>query len=479
MVSFLKKNVLLLILAIAILFFTIINLFEEKNEELNPIIFGLISLLTIPFLFVKVERILDLCVLFAPLSIPFLLPFINTRISVPTELLCAIAIIVFLIKILVGLSFKKDLIRHPITILLLLDIVWTFFSAMLSSDIEVSLKRFIIKLTFVFVFYFLFANYYTTYSKKHKIFMLYAIALLIPIANAILVNVKYGFGQSNSFIIGQPFYSDHTIYGACLAFILPFFVLHYTKKNRNLLSYKSLIPLLLVIILFAEFQSYSRASWISLIFCLIFYIATKFKVKGYQMLGFFLLIIVVVSFNFQTIYQNLRENEIKYDDNIGTHLTSITNLQNDASNLERINRWVCAYRMFEERPIVGFGPGTYQFEYDQFQTPEFMTRISTHLGNRGNAHSEYLTYLSETGLPGVIIFILFILYSLHLGLKLIYSDIAKADKLLVYSAILGLITYFTHSFFNSFSDYDKMSLLVYGSIAILVTTDIMYKKQPA
>ena len=34
------------------------------------------------------------------------------------------------------------------------------------------------------------------------------------------------------------------------------------------------------------------------------------------------------------------------------------NVSTDASNLERINRWNCAIRMYAERPFLGHGPGT-------------------------------------------------------------------------------------------------------------------------
>lgn len=455
----------------------LIQLFNEQNENISPLIFTLIGLLFIPLLIGKIERALDLIILFAPISIPILLPFVNTKISIPSELISAFIVIVFLIKAFFGLSIRKDIFKHPITIILFLDLLWTFITALTSSNIDVSIKRFVLKSTFVFVYYYLFSNFYYTTNKQHKIFLFYGIGLIIPIIYAFMDSIKLGFGQASSFVIGQPFFSDHTIYGACLAFILPFYLLHAKKQNRLGINLSSIIIPLLIIIFAAEIQSYSRASWISLIVCLLFYLATKFKIKGYQLASGLFIITLVFLLNFQSIYQGLRESEAKYDDNVGAHLTSVTNLQSDASNLERINRWVCAYRMFEERPLLGFGPGTYQFEYDKFQTPEFMTRISTHQGNRGNAHSEYLTYLSETGLPGLIIYILLIIYTIYLSLKLIYSNINSQQKKLVYGASLGLITFFTHGLFNTFSDYEKMSVLIYGALSILVSIDISTKKE--
>ena len=82
-----------------------------------------------------------------------------------------------------------------------------------------------------------------------------------------------------------------------------------------------------------------------------------------------------------------------------------TNISTDASNLERINRWQAAIRMYEDHPVLGFGPGTYQFEYAPYQMSQEKTAISTNAGDRGNAHSEYIGPLSEEGLPGMLLVI--------------------------------------------------------------------------
>ena len=108
-------------------------------------------------------------------------------------------------------------------------------------------------------------------------------------------------------------------------------------------------------------------------------------------------------------------------------LQSATNVTTDASNLERLNRWSCAWEMFKERPVMGFGPGTYAFEYASFQDPEKLTIISTNFGNLGNAHSEYLHSLSETGLPGLICVLALISALFYKGIRL-YLDSPGSGK---------------------------------------------------
>jgi len=111
----------------------------------------------------------------------------------------------------------------------------------------------------------------------------------------------------------------------------------------------------------------------------------------------------ILFFSWDSIQMELARNKSEHTtEEFGKRLESAANVTTDASNLERLNRWSCALQMFEERPIFGFGPGTYAFQYARFQEPEKITIISTNFGDAGNAHSEYLGPLSEMGVFGLL-----------------------------------------------------------------------------
>jgi O-antigen ligase len=118
----------------------------------------------------------------------------------------------------------------------------------------------------------------------------------------------------------------------------------------------------------------------------------------------------------------------------------------------------------------------YQFEYGRFQEREHMTRISTFSGNKGHAHSEYFTQLSETGFPGFIFFIAIVLSVIGYGMRVIYREKHPALKLMLYGTVLGLITFYVHGMFNAFLDTDKMAVLIFGSIAIIISADIRQRQ---
>jgi O-antigen ligase len=126
--------------------------------------------------------------------------------------------------------------------------------------------------------------------------------------------------------------------------------------------------------------------------------------------------------------------------------------------------------MFRERPLVGFGPGTYAFEYARFQDPENLTIISTNFGTLGNAHSEYLGPLSETGLPGMLIVFAMVGIMFYLGIDL-YQRWPSEDRevrTIIMACIIALCSYFIHAFLNNYLDTDKAAVPVWSICAIFV-----------
>ena len=133
--------------------------------------------------------------------------------------------------------------------------------------------------------------------------------------------------------------------------------------------------------------------------------------------------------------------------------------------------------MFEERPFLGWGPGTYMFNYAPFQKYSETTVISTNFGDGGNAHSEYLGPLCESGVLGTLSFILIMIFILYRGITLYYQLEDRRLQMLVMSMLLGLITYFFHGILNNFLDTDKISVPFWGFCAGIIAIDIYQKKR--
>jgi O-antigen ligase len=181
-------------------------------------------------------------------------------------------------------------------------------------------------------------------------------------------------------------------------------------------------------------------------------------------------------FSFQ-ILDRLEKNRQGPSANFVEHLRSISNISTDNSNLERINRWQSALRMFEDRPVFGYGPGTYQFEYAPFQRAKEKTLISTNAGDKGNAHSEYIGPLAEQGLPGMLLVFLLVAVFIRVAMRVYRRSRDSEVRMLTLSLMLALLTYFMHGTMNNFLDTDKASVPVWGFLAAIVALDLYSGKK--
>jgi O-antigen ligase len=175
---------------------------------------------------------------------------------------------------------------------------------------------------------------------------------------------------------------------------------------------------------------------------------------------------------------NLEQNRVESSGEFTEHVQSISNISTDQSNLERINRWSCALRMWKEKPLFGFGPGTYQFEYGRFQRSYEKTRISTDFGTRGNAHSEYLGPLSEAGIFGLLSVLFVIGTTIYTGLRVYFTSKRKSIQIFSLAVLIGLFSYYFHGLLNNFLDTDKISVLFWGFTAMLVAMDVYHRDKP-
>jgi O-antigen ligase len=278
----------------------------------------------------------------------------------------------------------------------------------------------------------------------------------------------YGFGEKEGHWVMSPFFKDHTIYGAAVALVLPLSVGLYLHKRHNPLVQVTLLSLI-VIILIGLVLSYTRAAWLSVLgsIAIAFVIYYKISWKPIAILAAVGLLIILIRWD--QIQMELERNKYEHTtEAFDERIQSAANISTDASNLERINRWSCAIAMFKERPIMGYGPGTYAFEYAPFQRPENLTIISTNFGDMGNAHSEYLGALAETGFIGMLSLIAVVAAIFYTGITL-YHRLPrknKEDRIIVLSTIMALSTYFIHAFLNNYLDTDKAAVPIWGICAM-------------
>jgi O-antigen ligase len=423
--------------------------------------------------FYSLDKILLIIAFCTPVAINVLDPQLGVGLSLPTEPLMAGVLALFILKMFYSNDYDRGILKHPLTIFIIISLAWMFITSLTSQIPIVSLKALTARLWFVIPFYFLGVLLFRKISNIRLFIWLYAIPLVGVIIYTTYNHYLWGFSEITGHWVMEPFYNDHTAYGAILAFFIPVFVgFSFTKTYTKTMRFFSFVVLAILVV--ALILSYSRAAWVSLAFAIIVYLIIALKIKMKWILVPFG-ILLCFFFLFQNdIWEKLEKNKQGTSANFLEHVQSISNVTTDDSNLERLNRWASALRMFKERPMLGFGPGTYQFEYAPFQRFSEKTRISTNAGDKGNAHSEYIGPLAESGVLGMVWVISILICVVLTGLRVYKRTDSKEIRMLSLSVLLGLITYYFHGTMNDFLDTDKASVPFWGFIAILVALDLYY-----
>ena len=358
--------------------------------------------------------------------------------------------IVFL-KLIADKKFDAKIVKHPVTIIILLQLGWILFTSITSEMPIVSLKFLLSRLWFVVCFYFIGTQLFKKLSNYKVFFWCYLIPLAGVVIYAVVRLATYSFNEKAAHWVMEPFFKDHTSYGAILAMFVPIPFIFLTKAEKY--STKVFASIFLAIMIIGTIFSYTRAAWVSLVVAVVLYFIYKYKIKFKILATIGAVGLILLALNWNSLMMDLERNNQDSSANLSEHVQSISNVSTDASNLERINRWTSAWLMFLERPVLGWGPGTYVFQYAPFQLSKNKTIISTNVGNNGNAHSEYIGPLAEQGLIGSLLVIILISIVFYKGSAL-YHCLPKGEmKTVVLFTLLGLFTYVIHGFLNNLFRY--------------------------
>lgn len=469
-----KQNALLIVLLCSLFlsgfFYTM--LYEYYFYLLIPVILLFVLLLIFNI------KIAPFLIAFAtPLSVTYSIK--ELAISLPSEPLLIFVMLLFLWQVFFTKRYDKKILVHPISIMIFISLAWTFITSLFSIDLFVSFKYLLSQFWFIIPCYFVVIPLFKKLNNLKNFFLCYVIPLTVIVIVCIMLLSTENFALSYAHYVMKPFYNDHTAYGAVVALFVPLsfvFVIGNKKLTPNV-YWRAFSIFIFVVLVLGLIFSYSRAAWASVLAAIAVFIAAKMKIKLKTILIGLGVVSVFVLIFWSSILGMLQKNDQDSSGNMVEHMTSITNISTDDSNVERLNRWACALGMFEDRPIVGWGPGTYKFIYSGYQKSYNLTQISTDAGDLGSTHSEYLKPLSEQGVFGTIAVLLVFLTTVVIGLRVYNKAEDKAVSDLALFLVMSLVTYYTHGVFNNFLETEKLAVPFWGLTAMIVALDIYYPKK--
>ena len=428
---------------------------------------------------VSLDKVILFITFFTPLAITLHDPRIGAALSIPTEPLMFGVVVVFLGNLILERNYNRHVARHPLSYLIYFSLFWMLITSFTSQLPLVSFKHLLSRIWFVVPFYFVTIPMFREKKNIHRFLWLYIVALSGVIIYTLIRHAAHGFDEESGHWVMSPFYNDHTAYGAAIALYLPVLAGYLLYPGLSLSKRLLVVPFFVLYIIAIVF-SYTRAAWLGSGVAVVVLLLVLLRIRFRWVMAGAVLLVVMGFLFYQPILNRMEKNRQNSSTNLEDHIESMTNVSSDASNLERLNRWASAIRMFKQRPWLGWGPGTYQFVYAPFQLASERTVISTNLGDRGTAHSEYLGPLSEEGILGLLSVLALFGYAVYLGLRVYHrAKETKNRETSIMSLVitLGLITYFVHGFLNNFLGTDKLSVPVWGFMAILVALDVYHSRE--
>ena len=242
----------------------------------------------------------------------------------------------------------------------------------------------------------------------------------------------YDIGQNREMITPSSTFYNPNHYAGYLAMALPVCLAMFLigpNKSRTILT--GVINLLITV---AIVFSLARGGWISSIFGMAFMgvtllVSSKRTTISKKVLliiaGGLFLIGVVFLFSSPAVKEALTLKDVPEDANLRA----------------RILVWRHTAQMISDYPLLGSGPGTYATIFTQYQPPGILNRYYM-------AHNDYLHFVSETGLPVLVIMGWLTIVVYRFGLKKLAhpSRLVRASTLGALSGISAILLYSVSDF---------------------------------
>ena len=456
-------------LAITQLMFIALGLVIEQ-----PFIMMLPTLLVAGVIIVsRISWVYLLFALVIPFSVEVELPG-GLGTDLPSEpvmwLLTGIAILFFVLRPLVIADVRW---KHPISLLIVAHVLWIGFTAMLSMDVVISTKFFLAKIWYVVPFYFLFALIHSDHKTLERFFNFLISATIIAIAVVMIRHAGQGFSFQDINEAVHPIFRNHVNYACMLVALIPYVLAMFRIKKSWVWG------LALLFFTIAIYLSFTRAAMLALFIGIGGYLIIKWKFSRLAIL--ITIFTISVSIPYLMVNNKYLDYAPEYEKAIAHYrfdnLIEATYKFEDISTMERLYRWVAGKEMIMEKPLFGFGPGTFYSFYQDYSIAEFQTYVSNNPEKSG-IHNYYLMTFVEQGFPGFIIIALLIIASIMYGEKAYHRLTDPKDRLLVMASTVSLIMMASILIINDLVEADKVGPFLFIGMAMIMNYHIKSSASP-
>lgn len=366
------------------------------------------------------------------------------------------------------LTFSKDYLRHPITLLLLLHIFWIGIASIQSTHILISLKFLAAKIWYVLPFFILplmLARASTDYERSYRVLYKF---LFVSITIVLIRHAFEGFTFAASYDVVRPFFRNHVNYAAICVVCLPFVWAFYRMQRAD---NKGMFWMSWVFATFVAgiYFSFTRAAILSMLIALgaalIIHKRWVRHALAISLVAAAALVLVLSVNNKFMDFTPEFERTITHTE--FDNLLEATYKLEDISSMERVYRWMAGIEMIRHRFWLGFGPGTFYENYKSYSISSFRTYVSDNPEKSG-IHNYFLMTWVEQGFIGFLLFLAICAALLIEGERIYHRCTEQRDRWLVMAATLGLVIIFAMCLINDLIETDKVGPFFFLNASMLV-----------
>ena len=291
-------------------------------------------------------------------------------------------------------TWEWQWIRTPIDIPLAILLIVVLLSTLFSTDRYVSYWSLGLLVNYIAVFYLTIHSITTRSQLRRLLYAIVFVACFLSIFGLIKKSGAnpfpwwdYDIGLNREIAISSSTYGNPNHFAGYLAMALPVCLGMFFTGLKE--SQKVLTGLFTFLILLALLFALSRGGWMSAFVGMAFMggtllFASKSNIFSKKYLLMMAGGLFIIGFVFLLSTPAVEE------------VLTLKETSEDASLQSRILVWRHTAQMISDYPVLGSGPGTYATIFTQYQPPGI-------LGRYYMAHNDYLHFISETGIPLIVI----------------------------------------------------------------------------
>lgn len=400
----------------------------------------------------------------------------SLSLDMPSEPLMILLTGVFIIELLAGRYAEKGRRVYLFHILIALLLAWTVFSSLISFFPARSGKFLLAKIWYVIPFIFI----TDTCIRSPKDLKAAFWAFFLPtVLVSLIISTKHalvGFSFEDAHLIVNPFFPNAVIYGSLLTLFVPIVWLARSWYPINSIAHY-LILIGVGILLLGILLSFKRGAWLITMLLPVIFLLVKFKIFGRLVLAAPVVLAIVLSF---LLYDNTfyrfapdYEKTIWHEGDFNAHIGA-TFSGTEISGMERFYRWVAAKNMVAERPLVGFGPSTFNQVYKEYADDAFRTYVSDN-PEQSTTHNYFLMTFTEQGMIGGGIFLFLCLFMLYKAYLLYHKLPSLEMRNIAMALLLSLTVILFHSLLNELIEVDKVGGAFWIVLVLIHKLEVWYE----